>query len=136
MVNPDDDRYKGLIGRTAITPIFGNEVPITAHKSVDMAFGTGAVMICSYGDYHDVQLIREFRLKEIVAIDIDGKMTSAAAGSTPGMSIKDARSQIIQDLQESKVAAKVEQIQHGLRCARGATPPSRSYRCRSSISSS
>jgi valyl-tRNA synthetase len=122
VVHPDDDRYKGLIGRTAITPIFGNEVPIKAHKSVDMAFGTGAVMICSYGDYHDVQLIREFSLKEIVAIDIDGKMTSAA-GKYAGMPIKDARSQIIQDLQESKVATKVEQIQHRTPlCERSHTP--------------
>ena len=105
VVHPDDDRYKRLVGKTAITPIFGNEVTITTHKSVDMAFGTGAVMICSYGDYHDVQLIREFRLKEVVAIDIDGKMTSAA-GKYAGMSIKDARSQIIQDLQESKLAVE------------------------------
>ena len=101
VVHPDDDSYKRLIGKTAVTPIFGKEVPIAAHKSVDMAFGTGAVMICSYGDYHDVQLFRELKLKEMVAIDIDGKMTSAA-GKYAGMSIKDARSQIIQDLQEAR----------------------------------
>jgi valyl-tRNA synthetase len=111
VVNPDDDRYKKLIGKSVIVPIFGNEVAVAAHKSVDMAFGTGAVMICSYGDYHDVQLFREFKLKETVAIDIDGKMTSSA-GKYAGMSIKDARSQIIQDLQEAKIAVIVEQIQH------------------------
>lgn len=111
VVHPDDDRYKGLIGKSVIVPIFGKEVTVAAHKSVDMAFGTGAVMICSYGDYHDVQLFRELKLKEIVAIDIDGKMT-AVAGKYAGMSIKDARSQIIQDLQESKIAVKVDQIQH------------------------
>jgi valyl-tRNA synthetase len=111
VVHPDDDRYKSLIGKHVIVPIFGKEVPVAAHKSVDMAFGTGAVMICSYGDYHDVQLFREFRLDEVVAIDIDGKMT-AVAGKYGGMSIKDARSQIIQDLQEAKIAVKVEQIQH------------------------
>jgi valyl-tRNA synthetase len=111
VVHPDDDRYKKLIGKSVIVPIFGKEVTVAAHKSVDMAFGTGAVMICSYGDYHDVQLFRELKLREIVAIDIDGKMTSAA-GKYAGMSIKDARSQIIQDLQEAKIAVKVEQIQH------------------------
>ncbi|MGA2199445.1 MAG: valine--tRNA ligase [Nitrososphaerales archaeon] len=122
VVHPDDDRYRKLVGKTAITPVFGNEVTIATHKSVDMAFGTGAVMICSYGDYHDVQLIREFKLKEIVAIDIDGKMT-AAAGKYVGLSIKDARSQIIQDLQESKLATKVEQIQHRTPlCERSHTP--------------
>ena len=111
VVHPDDDRYKTIVGKDVVVPIFGREVPVVAHKSVDMAFGTGAVMICSYGDYHDVQLFREFRLKEIVAIDIDGKMTQSA-GKYAGMVIKDARSQIIQDLQEQKIAVKVEQIQH------------------------
>jgi len=111
VVHPDDDRYRKLVGKSVVVPIFGKEVTVQAHKSVDMAFGTGAVMVCSYGDYHDVQLFRELKLKEIVAIDIDGKMTSEA-GKYTGMSIKDARSQIIQDLQEAKVAVKVEQIQH------------------------
>jgi valyl-tRNA synthetase len=111
IVHPDDDRYKKFVGKSVIVPIFGKEVQVAAHKSVDMNFGTGAVMICSYGDYHDVQLFRELRLKEIVAIDTDGKMTPAA-GKYAGMAIKDARSQIIQDLQEAKIAVKVEQIQH------------------------
>ena len=87
-----------------------------------MNFGTGTVMICSYGDYNDVQLFREFKLKEIVAIDIDGKMT-AVAGKYAGMSVKDARSQIIQDLQESKIAVDVKQIQHRMPlCERSHTP--------------
>lgn len=111
IVHPDDDRYKKFVGKTVVVPIFGKEVMVAAHKSVDTAFGTGAVMICSYGDYHDVQLFRELRLKEIIAIDVDGKMTSAA-GKYAGMAIRDARSQIIQDLQEAKIAVKVEQIQH------------------------
>lgn len=122
IVHPDDDRYRGLVGKKAIVPLFGVEVPIATHKSADMTFGTGAVMICSYGDYHDVQLFRELRLKEVVSIDADGKMT-AAAGKYANMSIKDARSQIIQDLQEAKIAVKVEQIQHRTpMCERSHTP--------------
>lgn len=111
LVHPDDDRYQKLIGKSVIVPVFGREVPVSAHRSVDMAFGTGAVMICSYGDYNDVKLFRELKLREIAAIDIDGKMTSVA-GKYAGMTIKDARSQIIQDLQEAKIAVRVEQIQH------------------------
>jgi valyl-tRNA synthetase len=122
IVHPDDDRYTHLVGKKAIIPLFGNEVPIAAHKSADMTFGTGAVMICSYGDYHDVQLFRELRLKEVVAIDVDGKMT-VLAGKYANMSIRDARSQIIQDLQEAKIAVKVEQIQHRTPlCERSHTP--------------
>ena len=111
VVHPDDDRYKKFIGKTVIVPIFGKEVDVAAHRSVDTSFGTGVLMICSYGDYHDVQLFRELKLKEIIAIDVDGKMTTTA-GKYAGMTIKDARSQIIQDLQDAKIAVKVEQIQH------------------------
>jgi len=111
VVNPADVRYKKYIGRTAIVPIYNREVPIQAHKSVDPKFGSGVVMVCSYGDYNDVMLFREFKLKEIVAVDMDGKMT-AVVGKYAGVPIKDARSQVIQDLQESGIATKVEQIQH------------------------
>ena len=79
-------------------------------------------MVCSYGDYNDVLMFREFKLKEVVAIDMDGKMT-AAAGKYAGVSVKDARSQIIQDLQELGIATKVEQIQHRTPlCERSRTP--------------
>jgi valyl-tRNA synthetase len=111
VVNPQDDRYKKLVGKTAIIPLYNREVRIKAHKSVDPKFGSGVVMVCSYGDYSDVLLFREFRLKETVAIDLDGKMTMAT-GKYAGIPVKDARSQIIQDLQEMGITAKVEQIQH------------------------
>lgn len=122
IVHPEDARYKRLVGKTAIVPIYNREVPIRAHKSVDPKFGSGAVMVCSYGDYNDVQLFREFRLKEVVALDMDGKM-AALTGKYAGMPIKDARSQIIQDLQEAGIAIKVEQIQHRTPlCERSHTP--------------
>ena len=122
VVNPADGRYKKYIGKTAIVPIYNREVPIRGHKSVDPKFGSGVVMVCSYGDYNDVMLFREFKLKEIVAVDMDGKMTGVA-GKYAGIAIKDARSQIIQDLQEMGVATKVEQIQHRTPlCERSHTP--------------
>jgi valyl-tRNA synthetase len=122
IVNPEDTRYKSLIGKSAIIPMYNREVPIRAHRSVDPKFGSGAVMVCSYGDYNDVRLFREFRLKEVVAVDVDGKMT-AVTGKYAGMPIKDARSQIIQDLQEAGIAVKVEQIQHRTPlCERSHTP--------------
>ncbi len=122
VVNPTDPRYKRLVGKTAVVPIYGREVPISGHRSVDPKFGTGAVMVCSYGDYNDVLLFREFKLKEIVAIDIDGKM-AAVTGKYAGSPIKDARSQIVQDLQDMGIATKVEQIQHRTPlCERSHTP--------------
>ena len=122
VVNPTDTRYRKLIGKTVLVPIYNKEVPIRGHKSVDPKFGSGAVMVCSYGDYNDVLLFREFKLKEVVTIDMDGKMTMAA-GKYAGVPVKDARSQIIQDLQETGVAVKVEQIQHRTPlCERSRTP--------------
>ncbi|HXW37211.1 MAG TPA: class I tRNA ligase family protein, partial [Nitrososphaerales archaeon] len=122
VVNPQDERYKRLIGKTAVVPIYNREVPIKGHRSVDPKFGSGVVMVCSYGDYNDVLLFREFRLKEVVAIDIDGKMTTAT-GKYAGILVKDARSQIIQDLQELGYTTKVEQIQHRTPlCERSHTP--------------
>ena len=79
-------------------------------------------MICSYGDYNDVMLFREFKLKEIVAVDIDGKMTPVV-GKYAGVPIKDARSQIIHDLHEMGIATKVEQIKPRTPlCERSKTP--------------
>ena len=122
IVHPGDPRYKKYVGKTATIPIYNGEVPIRTHRSVDMKFGSGAVMVCSYGDYHDVMLFRELRLKEVVAIDLDGKMTEVT-GKYVGMTVKDARSQIIQDLQEAGVAVRVDQIQHRTPlCERSRTP--------------
>ena len=122
VVNPKDERYTQLIGKTAVVPVYDRQVPIRAHASVDPKFGSGVVMVCSYGDYNDVLLFREFKLKEIVAVDLEGKMT-ATTGKYAGIPVKDARSQVIQDLQEAGVAVKVEQIQHRTPlCERSRTP--------------
>jgi len=122
VVHPNDSRYKKYVAKKAIVPIYNREVPIRTHRSVDTKFGSGVVMVCSYGDYQDVMLFREFKLKEIVAVDLDGKMTSVT-GKYVGLPVKDARSQIIQDLQEADIAVRVEQIQHRTPlCERSHTP--------------
>jgi valyl-tRNA synthetase len=122
LVNPEDSRFGNLMGKSAVIPLVNREVPIKGHKSVDPKFGSGALMVCSYGDYNDVLRFREFKLEEIVAVDIEGKMT-ALAGKYAGMPVKDARSQIIQDLQDAGLLIKTEQIQHRTPlCERSKTP--------------
>src|ERR671923_1878606 len=69
IVNPEDERYRNLQGKHAILPLFGREVQIRPHHSAKPEFGSGAVMVCSYGDQNDVQLFRELGLKEIVALN-------------------------------------------------------------------
>src|ERR671925_1220581 len=66
IVNPEDDRYKHLQGLHAILPLFNREVSIIPHHSAKPEFGSGALMVCSYGDQNDVQLFRQLGLKEIV----------------------------------------------------------------------
>ena len=100
IVNPNDKRYADIVGKTVVVPLFNKQVPIYAHHSARPEFGTGAVMVCSYGDQNDVSLFRELGLKEIVAIDINGR-TTVEAGLYANLSIKEARDKIISDLKTS-----------------------------------
>ncbi|MEM2906973.1 MAG: class I tRNA ligase family protein, partial [Candidatus Odinarchaeota archaeon] len=111
MVNPDDERYKHLQGKTAIIPLFNIEVPIIAHPAAQIEFGTGIVMTCSYGDYTDVRLFRELNLTPINAITPEGRMTDKA-GPYQGLTVKEARERIVQDLTNMGLITKIEKIKH------------------------
>lgn len=122
LVNPDDERYLKIQGKHAINPIYGKEVIIQAHSSAKPEFGSGAVMVCSYGDYTDVLLFRELGLKEIIVIDQTGRMTKAAE-KYEGLRIKKARTQIILDLENMGLVKKKENIIHRTPiCERSRTP--------------
>jgi len=111
MVNPKDERYKDIVGKHAVIPLYGREVEIIEHPYASMEFGTGIVMMCSYGDYNDVRVFRELQLPEIIAITEEGKMTKAA-GEYAGMAVADARDKIIEDLKKAGVVEKIESIKH------------------------
>jgi len=111
IVNPDDKRYAGMVGTVAKVPIFGQEVKVMPHPSAKEDFGTGAVMVCSYGDQNDVSLFREMNLSEIIAIGMDGRMTGAA-GRYSGLRPRQARERIIKDLQSRGFVSKIENIKH------------------------
>ena len=65
--NPNDERYKELEGKTAIVPLYNKEVKIAKHEYADPNFGTGLVMICSYGDANDVKILRDENGKQKIA---------------------------------------------------------------------
>ncbi|MFN3653975.1 MAG: class I tRNA ligase family protein, partial [Candidatus Nitrosotenuis sp.] len=111
IVNPEDERYKEFVGKKIIVPLINREVIIRTHHSAQMEFGSGAVMVCSYGDQNDVALFRELKLDEIVAIGMNGLMTEAA-GKYAGLKVKQARTQIIEDLQNAGLVEKIEEIIH------------------------
>lgn len=111
LFNPKDNRYKNLKGKHAIIPIYNREISILANPYAKKEFGTGLVMICSYGDYSDVRLFRDLNLPEIIAINPQGKMTKNA-GKYAGLIIKQAREQIIKDLETQRLIEKTEKIMH------------------------
>jgi valyl-tRNA synthetase len=109
--HPEDERYKGLDGKTAISPIFGKEIPIKAHPMAKTDKGTGLAMMCSAGDLSDISFFREMSLKPEIAIEKDGKMNSIA-GPLKGLRVKDAREKILELLKEKKLLFKQEDIVH------------------------
>ncbi len=122
LVHPTDSRYIDIHNKKAKVPIYGKEVPIIPHPSAKPEFGSGAVMVCSYGDYTDVRLFRELGLKPTSAIGPDGKMTEAA-GKYAGLRIKQARRAILADLAENGLVVKQEKVMHRTPvCWRSKTP--------------
>src|SRR3954447_462436 len=106
-VHPDDDRYRHLVGKTAIVPIVGREVPIIADEYVKMDFGTGALKVTPGHDPNDFEIGRRHGLPEISVIGFDGRM-SAEAGEFAGLAVGEARQKGIDRLFS-------EQLLHGER---------------------
>ena len=122
IVNPNDTRYEKLYKKEIIIPLFNREVKILPHHSAKSDFGSGAVMVCSYGDLNDVQVFRELGLKEIVAVDQYGKI-SENGGNYSTLSIDDARRKIIEDLNNTDYIVKEEFIMHRIPiCERSKSP--------------
>ena len=111
IVNPNDERYSDLVGKELIVPLTNNKVKITQHHSAKIEFGSGAVMVCSYGDQNDVALFRELQLDEVIAIGLDGRMTEVA-GEYQGLKPKQARTKIIEDLENANLIEKIEDVSH------------------------
>ncbi|MDX1596950.1 MAG: class I tRNA ligase family protein, partial [Nitrosopumilaceae archaeon] len=84
---------------------------IKTHHSAQQEFGSGAVMVCSYGDQNDVAIFREMELEEVVAIGLDGRMTEVAT-TYAGLKPKQAREKIIEDLESNGFVEKIEEINH------------------------
>ncbi|VVC01130.1 Isoleucine--tRNA ligase [uncultured archaeon] len=102
--NPHDARYKHLDGQKAITP-FGKEVLVIADKDVDKEFGTGLVMLCTFGDKMDVVWMHRYKLPMIEAMDRYGKLINA--GEFNGLKAEEAKKKIMEKLEtEGKVVKK------------------------------
>ncbi len=121
-VNPFDERYRSYIGKRIIVPIVKRVVEIIAEESVDPKFGTGVVMICTYGDKADVKVVKRNQLPIIMCITHDGKINEEA-GKYANMTIEGARKAVIEDLKNEGLLKKVEYIQQEVGvCWRCGTP--------------
>ena len=110
-VNPNDEEHKHLIGKTAHIPVIDVEVPIMADEKVAIDKGTGVVMCCTFGDQTDIEWWKKYNLPLKYIFTEDGRI----ADSVPnygGMKIKEARKQIIEDLQAGGYVVKIEELEH------------------------
>ena len=96
-VHPDDERYRHLVGGTAIVPIVDREVPIIADEYVKMDFGTGALKVTPGHDPNDFEIGRRHGLEELTVIGFDGRMTEAA-GEFAGLTAAGARQEVVDRL--------------------------------------
>jgi len=109
LVHPEDSRYSHLIGKEIHLPLAVNgrskKVIISSHHSVKMEFGSGVLMVCSFGDQNDVSVFREFSLDPFVAINLKGEMTEIS-GPLSGLPVIEARKKAIEILeQENKLSS-------------------------------
>ncbi|MFB6070708.1 MAG: valine--tRNA ligase [Halanaeroarchaeum sp.] len=121
-VHSDDERYEGRIGDTVAVPLFGQEVEILADEEVDPDFGSGAVMISTFGDKQDVEWWAEYDLELRSVLTEDGTL-SAEAGEYEGLAIDEAKEEITADLEAEGVLVDSEPVEQSVgTCWRCDTP--------------
>src|SRR5579859_2903870 len=118
-VNPKDPRYQSIIGRLAILPIIGREIPIIADEAVDPSFGTGAVKVTPAHDPTDFEIGLRHNLPRVQVIGFDAKM-SAEAGPYAGQDRYEARKNLVAELEQLGLVEKIEEyvvpLGHCQRC--------------------
>ena len=113
-VNPDDHRYRHLIGKTAILPLVGRELPIIADEAVEAGFGTGALKITPAHDPVDFDIGMRHNLPSVKVIDFDGKINCPDLDTYTGLDRFKARDLIVRHLEEKGYLEKVEDYSHSV----------------------
>lgn len=113
-VHPDDKRYAELIGKTVKLPLTNREIPILADKFVDKDFGTGAVKITPAHDPNDFEVAERHDLPKLSVIGHDGLINHNAPKAYQGLSVKDARQQVIKDLESAGLLVSIKTHKHNV----------------------
>ena len=121
-VNPNDERYTNIVGKTCILPLVGREIPIVADDYVEMDFGTGCVKMTPCHDPNDFEVAQRHDLEYILILDDDAKIING--GKYNGMDRYEARKAIVADLEAEGYLVKVEDYSHNVGTC---------YRCHSDV---
>ncbi|HBW23372.1 MAG: valine--tRNA ligase [Elusimicrobia bacterium GWA2_56_46] len=122
-VNPEDPRYKGLIGKTLLLPLAGRPIPVIGDEEVDTTFGTGAVKVTPAHDPLDFEIGRRHKLETRQVIDFNGKMINCP-GKYEDKSVQAARKEVLEDLKAGNFLEKEEHYKHSV---------NKCYRCNQHI---
>lgn len=115
-VNPEDERYRDLIGREISLPLTGRKIPVVADQAVDSAFGTGAVKVTPAHDFNDEAIAKRQKpaLDFITVISPGGRMTEDAGSRYAGKDRYECRRTVLEDLKASGLIAKEEKYRHSV----------------------
>ena len=113
-VNPDDERYKNIVGKKVIIPVVGREIPIIADSYVEKEFGTGMVKITPAHDPNDYEVGKRHNLEVLQAISKSGVMTDIAGEKYEGLGLLAAREKLVAELKEIGALEKVEPYSHSV----------------------
>ncbi len=122
-VNPEDERYTSLVGKTLILPLVGREIPVIADEYVDKEFGTGCVKITPAHDPNDFEVGMRHNLEQIKVMNDDATMNSYA-GKYEGMDRYECRKQMVEDLKHMGLLLKIEDHSHNV---------GQCYRCKTTV---
>ena len=122
-VNPEDERYKDIVGKTVILPLMNKEIPIIADEYVEKEFGTGAVKITPAHDPNDYEVGLRHNLEIVKVFDEQGKMLDLVP-KYEGMDRIEARKLVVEDLEKEGVLVKIEDYSHNV---------GKCYRCHNTI---
>jgi valyl-tRNA synthetase len=124
-VNPEDNRYKKLIGKTIKLPLVNREIKIISDYAIDKSFGTGAVKVTPAHDANDNEIGKRNNLETIEVIDTGGRMINVSSKYL-GLSVEEARKEIVKDLEASEFLVKTEDYAHSV---------GKCYRCSAKVES-
>ena len=118
-VNPNDERYADLVGKTLLLPIVNREIPVVADEFVDPEFGTGAVKVTPAHDQNDYEMGLRHNLPLVVVIDQNARMTAEAGAEFEGLDRYDARAKVVEKFGELGLLEKVVDYEFAItKCSR------------------